>query len=409
MDATETYQMNPGYTSMLLLMGVVLSVSAQQLNLPKAAQAEILKQDIVEALSANRPADALNKFDQLRAVDPSIAPAMLYLEARAADAVGRPYRAIRALEYYFAKAASDDTSYAKAAQLMRAVQPKVKSSMGKELVADIQMVSIPGGSFQMGNDSGDSEGSADELPVHAVTIRPFRLGKYEVTVAQFRGFVLATNYQTEAERSGTCFALDLSTGRWSDLPGNSWRAPGIAQTDDHPVVCLSWNDVDVFINWLNQHTQRKFRLPSEAEWEYAARAKTRSKYPWGGNADQGCQFTNGADQTPWPAGSKHTWTTPIKCHDGHFATAAVGSYFANAFGLHDLIGNVWEWTQDCWNDTYIGAPSDGSAWLSGECSRRVVRGGAWLNNAANLRVSYRSGLVTADRGVNLGFRLAQDL
>lgn len=393
----------------LLLACAALPVVAQQPNLPKAAQAEILKQKIVEAVTANKPAEALNKFDQLRAVDPNVAPALLYLEARASDAVGRPYRASRALEQYFANAPSDDANYGKAAQLRRTVEPKVKASIGKELAAEIQMVSIPGGSFQMGAVSRDSEGAANELPVHTVTISPFKLGKYEITVAQFRGFVMATEYQTGAERVGNCRAMDLSTGKWSDQSGKSWREPGIKQSDDDPAVCLSWNDANAFIDWLNLHTKRKFRLPSEAEWEYAARAGTSSKYPWGSNPDQGCQFANGADQTPWPAGSNNGWTTLMKCNDGHFATAPVGNYSANAFGLHDMIGNVFELTQDCWNDSYAGAPSTGAAWLTGECSRRVVRGGAWCSDPTFLRVSYRYWLVTSLRNFYLGFRLAQDL
>jgi formylglycine-generating enzyme required for sulfatase activity len=180
------------------------------------------------------------------------------------------------------------------------------------------------------------------------------------------------------------------------------------QSDDHPVVCVSWNDAQAFVSWLNQQSGQKFRLPSEAEWEYAARAGNVAKYPWGMDADQACRFANGGDQTPYPDNSGRAWANPLNCKDGYFYTAPVGSFASSDFGLKDMIGNALEWTQDCENESYSGAPSDGSAWTSGNCDRRVVRGGSWAVGAASLRVSYRGRTGAANRHDNDGFRLAHD-
>ena len=270
-----------------------------------------------------------------------------------------------------------------------------------------RMVEIAAGDYRMGDAIGD--GQPDEKPVHSVHIRAFRIAGTTVTRAQFAAFVRDTGYRTDAERDAGgaqgCYTLDLSGGKWAYRAGYSWRDPGFVQADTHPIVCVSFDDAQAYIEWLNRKTQRHFRLPSEAEWEYAARAGSVAKYPWGMDADQGCRYANGADQTPWPdAGS---FSKKMECKDGYFYTAPVASFQANDFGLFDMIGNVWQWTADCYHVTYEGAPGDGSAWTSGDCSRRVLRGGSWYDNPANLRVSYRRN-DTTNRNDNIGFRLAQD-
>jgi len=290
------------------------------------------------------------------------------------------------------------------------VQRASKAATGTGIAAELQMVPIPGGRFQMGDLIGD--GLPAERPVHAVTVRPFNLAKYEVTVDQFDAFVKATGYRTEVERDVRglgCFVLDLAAGKWHLQAGTSWRAPGFEQSAAHPVVCVSWNDAQAFIAWLNRESGRRLRLPSEAEWEFATRAGASSKYYWGSNADDGCQHANGADLTPWPT-EAYRWPDTMKCNDGHFYTSPVGSYAANAFGLHDTVGNVAEWIEDCWNESYAGAPDDGSAWRSGDCARRVSRGGDWFNAAPRygLRVSSRYRISHDARASNQGFRLAED-
>jgi formylglycine-generating enzyme required for sulfatase activity len=206
------------------------------------------------------------------------------------------------------------------------------------------MARIGAGELHMGDSIG--EGEPDEKPTHVVRIKAFQIGRFEVTRAQFRRFANQTGYRTDAEHdlnASGCRTLDPGTGRWSYRTGVSWRSPGFEQTDEHPVVCVSWNDAQAYIHWLNSETGKHFRLASEAEWEYAARAGSAARYPWGMESNVACRFANGADQTNWP-GLKMKWKAPLPCRDGFFNTAPVGSYQPNDWGLSDLIGNVSEWT-----------------------------------------------------------------
>ena len=234
-----------------------------------------------------------------------------------------------------------------------------------------QMVSIPSGTFRMGSSGffADSE----EKPVHSVTVSDFKIGKYEVTFAQW----------------DTCVA-DGECGRYR--PDDAGWGRG-----NRPVINVSWEDVQGFIGWLNDKTSGNFRLPTEAEWEYAARAGSTTKYSWGDNI--------GHNRANCDDGCVDRWSN----------TAPVGSFSANAWGLHDMHGNVWEWVQDCWNDSYVGAPTDGSAWTSGYCGLRVIRGGSWDSNPQNLLSPVRYGNILSKDFKNfqeyllaLGFRLAQD-
>ena len=228
-----------------------------------------------------------------------------------------------------------------------------------------QMVPIPAGSFDMGDLSG--VGWDWELPVHTVTVPAFRMGKYEVTFAQW----------------DACVA-DVGCNGYS--PDDSGWGRG-----DRPVINVSWDAVQSFIDWLNNKTNGNYRLPSEAEWEYAARAGTTTEYSWGDDIGHNQANCDGC-------GSQ--WDED--------RTAPIGSFPANPWGLHDMHGNVWEWVQDCYNDTYEGAPTDGSAWASSDCRRRVIRGGSWFHSARLLRSANRYGHVRTYRNYFLGFRLAQD-
>ena len=227
-----------------------------------------------------------------------------------------------------------------------------------------EMVSIPGGTFRMGDLSG--EGRYNERPVHSVTVPAFRLGKYEVTFAQW----------------DACVADGGCDGYSPDDAGGG--------RGNRPVINISWDDIQTYIAWLNGRTGGNYRLPTEAEWEYAARAGSTTLYSWGD--DIGSNRANCNDD----------------CGDSYEYAAPVGSFPANAWGLHDMHGNVWEWVQDCWNESYQGAPTDGSAWESGVCGQRVFRGSSWKLNARSLRSAYRGRSARAARSYLLGFRLAQD-
>jgi formylglycine-generating enzyme required for sulfatase activity len=270
-----------------------------------------------------------------------------------------------------------------------------------------EMVLIEGGTFLMGSPAGDAEADDDERPAHQVTVRPFALARCETSVGEFRRFVEETGYQTTAERAGNCYTVNAAGDGFEERAGARWDAPGFPQTDDHPVVCVSFDDALAYARWLSARTGAAYRLPTEAEWEYAARAGEPGPRAWPGGADAGCAHANGADRA---AKARFDDWGIMDCDDGHVFPAPAGRYRRSGFGLSDMIGNVWEWVEDCWHDSYDGAPGDGTAWLDsgGECAR-VVRGGAWDVVARLLRAPGRGGFAPGYRGGNLGFRLARSL
>ena len=222
-----------------------------------------------------------------------------------------------------------------------------------------EMVVVPAGSFLMGSPDTEEGRLDQEGPVHRVTIgSPFAVGVYEVTVAEFGLFVDATGHST----GNACYVW---TGNIDvEKNGLGWRNPGFGQGGSHPAVCVSWEDAQAYVAYLSRIAGERYRLPSEAEWEYAARAGTRAAHWWGEGESDLCTHANGAD-----ASTDFDWA--IGCNDGHSYTAPVGSFHANAWGLHDVLGNAWEWTEDCWNGNYRSAPGDGSAWKYGDCNVRV--------------------------------------
>ena len=226
-----------------------------------------------------------------------------------------------------------------------------------------EMVVIPAGRFRMGCVSG-IDCSDNEKPVHEVEIaRPFALSKYEITFKDYDQFTYP-------------FRMDPH-----DLGDHGW----------HPVFNVMWDCANEYAAWLSEQTGKRYRLPTEAEWEYAARAGSKTAYFWGNDIGQ-----NQAN-------------CYVDCGDRWQATAPVGSFAANAWGLHDMHGNVYEWVQDCWNDSYVGAPTDGSAWMSGDCDRRVVRGGSFHFLSIGVRSAFRDEDPRAYRYNFQGFRLARDL
>ena len=226
-----------------------------------------------------------------------------------------------------------------------------------------ELVVVPAGTFRMGS----TRGQADETPVHEARLDAFALGRYEVTRGEFQAFVTATGHE-----SAGC-SLVHGDGRLDWERRASWRRPGFEQENDHPAVCVSWTDAQAYARWLSEETGARYGLPSEAEWEYGARANTAGERYWDGASGPQCAYANAGDR----ALGAGDWPLPVvNCTDGAARTAPVGSYGANGFGLHDVLGNVWEWTADCWHDDYRGAPADGSAWTrGGDCDRRVLRGG----------------------------------
>ena len=262
-----------------------------------------------------------------------------------------------------------------------------------------EMVVVPPGSFRMGDLSGG--GSSSERPVHIVTItEAFAVGRYEVTVGEFREFVDEMSYRTEAGChlwSGSAWEIDSS---------KSWQNPGFDQTDQHPVGCMNWDDARAYATWLAHITGQSYRLLSEAEWEYARRAGAATLWSHGNDETGICRYGNIRDDT---YRSNTGDTTGAQCDDGSITKAPVGSYQPNEFGLYDMTGNVYEWTQDCWNDSYSGAPIDGSSWMSGDCSRHTLRGGSWPSRPWGLRSAFRNKFETGNRSNNFGFRVARPL
>jgi len=247
--------------------------------------------------------------------------------------------------------------------------------------------------------------------LHPVKIpRPFALSRCEITVGQFKQFIQDTAYQTTAETNDQgCRGWNSETNRWDLDQAYHWKNPGFKQTNQHPVVCVSFQDTQTYIGWLSQRTGATYRLPTEAEWEYAARAGTQTPRFYSDHKQ--CDYANGLGQEAKTIASEN-WTL-AECIDDYVYTAPVASFAENQFGLFDMLGNVWEWTQDCWHDNYDNAPKNGSAWLEadgGDCDRRVIRGGSWNLYPQNLRSAYRSGRGnTVEADFLLGFRVARDL
>jgi sulfatase modifying factor 1 len=286
-----------------------------------------------------------------------------------------------------------------------------------------KLVLIPAGEFQMGSrESAEELAKAykgygappasvfqDEYPLHRVRItKPFYLGVHEVTAGQFRQFVKDTGYKTDAEK-GTLFAGALGwnpdTKKFELNETYSWRKAGFEQTDHHPVVNVSWNDAVAFCEWLSRKEGKTCRLPTEAEWEYACRAGTTTRYHHGDDPEGLAQVGNVADAT-----AKETfpdWKSTIAARDGYAFTAPVGKFKPNAFGLYDVHGNVWEWCVDWYAaDYYKASPLEDPKGPDSGTSR-VLRGGSWGNWPDGARSAFRYRDDPADRFGSYGFRLAR--
>ena len=255
-----------------------------------------------------------------------------------------------------------------------------RSASAQGSTLSIGMVQVPGGTFEMGScltatardvflgqacPDPDYDAKLSETPQHAVTVKPFQISKTEITLGQFKKFIVAT---------GRMDLVDDEFMRYNN------------QGDNAPVVRVSWNDAQAFVQWLNRIDGSGWRLPTEAEWEYACRAGGTSRF---------CSGSDDIAQSAWSSDNSN----------GRHHTVALK--LPNAWGIHDMAGNVWEWVQDCWTDSYVGAPTNGSAVDGGQCAMRVLRGGAWTSPIWEIRAATRGANTPTYRGNHFGFRVAR--
>lgn len=260
-----------------------------------------------------------------------------------------------------------------------------------------EMVSIGGGATTMGSAAGSPGHEGHEAPPTTVSIRPFALGRTEVTRGQYAAFLRDTG-RSAAEGCWYYAVVWLYDG------ARNWRAPGYAQTDEHPAVCVRWSDAVAYADWLSAKTGARYRLPSEAEWEFAAQPT-----PWGGDENAACAYDNVHDVTANAAYASGLVFAYLPCEDGMVDTSPAGSFRANAKGLSDVLGNAWEWTADCWNGSHSGRPSDGAVRRGGDCGHRVVKGGNFVNYASSFRPAFRFKALAEYPNIYLGFRVARDV
>jgi formylglycine-generating enzyme required for sulfatase activity len=258
------------------------------------------------------------------------------------------------------------------------------------------MIVVPSGEFTMGSPPIEPGRGAAEGPVRKVTIsKPFAAARYAVTLEQFEAFVAETKF---TPGSG-CRAPEVD--RWVDRPELSFRSPGFAQSGQNPVVCVAFADAKAYAVWLSAKSGKPYRVLSEAEREYVARAGTTTAYWWGDSFDPRAAAH---DTSPRPT-AKSVLPQPNQQQ----GTTPVQSFRSNPWGFFQVHGNVAEWTQDCWSKTLTGLPVDGAAAATGDCAQRVLRGGGWNYWPEDLRAAYREAANAEHRFVHVGFRLARDI
>jgi formylglycine-generating enzyme required for sulfatase activity len=277
----------------------------------------------------------------------------------------------------------------------RALKPQDKF---KECAGCPEMVVIEAGEFEMGSPDSEAERYPEEGPRHRVKIgRPFAVGKLMVSRDEFEAFVRDTGYSSDR-----CWTLE--DGRVEERLGRSFRNPGFTQNGNHPAVCVSWDDARAYAAWLTRKTGKVYRLLSESEWEYAARAGSTSPFWWGDMIS-----TDKANYNGSAAESVNSVYMDGRKGENREATVPVESFAANPFGLYQVHGNAFEWVEDCWNNNYRNAAWDDAASVMGNCSRHVRRGGAWNYIARTLRSAYRDSRPAFGRYSNTGLRIARTL
>jgi formylglycine-generating enzyme required for sulfatase activity len=283
-----------------------------------------------------------------------------------------------------------------------------------EPATGLELVYVPGGCYQMGQTEEEKRALlkevgqekydqfyTDEQPAHEVCVDGFWLGAKEVTVGSFRKFVQATSYKTDAEenRGGNKGCWARKDNKWGWQEGYFWNKPGFGQEESFPAACVSWNDGREYVKWLNGGSGKAYRLPTEAEWEYAARGGTETSRYWGDGVDgQACGYANVADKG-------HGWAG-FPCDDGYEFSSPVGSYKPNGYGLYDMLGNVGEWCGDWYASDYYGKSTRQNPQGPSSDSVRVYRGGSWSSNPGGFRAASRLRDTPVNRNANVGFRLA---
>lgn len=335
------------------------------------------------ALSARDIDTASDLVARAKALAPAI-PGLGELEARVADA--RTYGPFRPGESF------DDAFIA-------------REGRGPTLVV------VPTGSFRMGSPQRERGRRSNEGPQREVAVtRPFAMARTEVTVGQFRQFIDATGHVTLAEREGRSSVYDERSGRMVQRRRIDWSRgyAGEPARDADPVVHVAWDDAQAYVDWLSAVTGKRYRLPSEAEHEYVQRAGSAMRFHWGDEDPTEVigNFTGLDDRSP----TGRSWTLGFPDYgDGHWGPAPGASFVPNVLGVHDLDGNVAEWVEDCWHDSYLRAPADTLAWVNPGCPRRVVRGGSWGSAPEQFRSAYRASAASDLRSGRTGFRVVRDL
>lgn len=253
---------------------------------------------------------------------------------------------------------------------------------------------LPAGTLLQGSLADPSE-----EPAHRVAIAaPIAFAPEEVTIGEFQEFADESRLETHG--------CNIHDGEWRWRDDVNWETLEDGRTTTYPVGCVSWDDAVAYAAWLSQRTGQTYRLPSASEWEYAASAGASPATPFASDPGSACKQANVADQT---AARKYPGWSVLDCNDRYVQSAPVGSFAPNAFGLHDMIGNMFEWVQDCWSASYEGAPTDGAARLDGDCASRELRGGSWFTSPAYLRASYRNRFAHDYRSSSVGFRVVREI
>jgi len=275
----------------------------------------------------------------------------------------------------------------------------------KDPYLGMEFVWVEGGCYEMGCGSWTDSCDSDEKPVHTVCVDGFWMGKYEVTVGQWKRFVRETGYKSDAEKEGWSWFWN---GKWKKKKGINWKNPGFSQGKSHPVIHVSWNDAKAFAKWLSRKTGCTFRLPTEAEWEYACRSGGKKvKYAWG-NGDpyiNGQKAANIADESAKRKFSD--WTIWNGYDDGYVYTSPVGSFAPNSLGLYDMTGNVWEWCEDWYDKNYYSRSPRNNPQGPSSGKYRVLRGGSWCSGPRFIRCALRLRCRPDFRYYDGGFRLVR--
>ena len=392
-------------TLMMGLAALAAPGAARGQELPPAIQVDRYLREATGHIEDGDGPAALAALDRILALEADygveIPDAFWFRQAQAALSAEKADMAVESVTRYLQLTLLEGEHYEPALDLLieaEALQARfAPGSTFSDCDVCPQVIVVPAGTFTMGSPESEEDRHLSaglslepaEGPQHLVTIpAPFAVGVYEVTFAEWDA----------CERAGGCEG-DSRRDRMRNYQGEGGR---------HPAWYVSWDDAQSYVSWLSERTGARYRLLSEAEWEYVARAGTETARYWGESDSGQCRYANGYDLTAQAEGAGFGDPVPVQCSDGYVYHAPVGSFAPNEFGLYDVLGNVDEWTQDCWNDTYAGAPGDGTAWDSEDCTFRVYRGGRSLTEPGRLRSAFRA-WESPDRRGGIGIRVARTL